>query len=126
VTTIKQIVRVGTTCSTVDKRAGEANGRETGWSAGLQRGKGGCCSVLRGKVGGRSTTPRTTRTCVCKMITRVHALARGRARANACVYFALICVVQREFDQGRTRHPDLWIERCVHVSAEIERTGFQR
>lgn len=32
-TAIKQIVRVGTTCSTVGKRAGEASGRETGWSA---------------------------------------------------------------------------------------------
>jgi len=31
---IKQIVWVGTTCSTEDKRAGEASGRETGWSAG--------------------------------------------------------------------------------------------
>jgi len=32
VTAIKQI-RVGTTCSTVDKQAGEVSGRKTGWSA---------------------------------------------------------------------------------------------
>lgn len=26
----------------------------------------------------RSTTPRTTRACVCKTITRIHAFARGK------------------------------------------------
>lgn len=35
----------------------------------------------RGRLGGegasRSTTPRTTRACVCKTITRIHAFARG-------------------------------------------------
>lgn len=82
VTAIKQIVRVGTTCSTVDERAGEVSGRETGWSASCNGERVAAGGTLRGKGGGRSTTPRTTRTCVCKMITRVHALARGRALAH--------------------------------------------
>jgi len=45
---IKQIVWVGTTCSTEDKRAGEASGRETGWSAGAA-GKGWLSDNVEGK-----------------------------------------------------------------------------
>lgn len=55
VTAIKQIVRVGTTCST-DRQAGEVSGRKTGWSAscngervaaGQRRGERAVSVVLR-------------------------------------------------------------------------------
>lgn len=133
VTVIKQIVRVGTTCSTVDEQ-GRRGKRERNWLVRrLQGGKGGCRTALRGKGGGRSTTPRTTRTCVCTTITRVHALACGRALtythacAHACMCLALIRAAQRELDQGRTRHPDLWIREmcsCVRGNGTRRRREF--
>jgi len=83
VTAIKQAARVGTTCSTVgewDRTARAGNWLIRWFQGGRTGGSAGRCE---GKGRRRSTTLRTTRTCVCKTITRVHALAsRTRARAT--------------------------------------------
>lgn len=81
---IKQAVRrVGTTCSTVDERERDGERGKRADPTGFSRGRR-LAGRRERKGRWRSTTHRTTRTCVCKTITRVHALARGRALTHTC------------------------------------------
>jgi len=95
VTAIKQAARVGTTCSTVGKSGKLADPLVSGEEDGLA----GRCE---GKGRRRSTTLRTTRTCVWKTITRVHALAsRTRTHAHACATVHWMHVERNESARSR-------------------------
>lgn len=73
---------------TAIKQAAAEWGYARGCRGAESRGGTGRSTAERGRTGlggsagpARSTTPRTTRACVCKTITRVHAFARGEHAA---------------------------------------------
>lgn len=72
----------------------------------------------------RSTTPRTTRTCVCKMLTRVHALACGRTLAHTSAPTRLIKRSESSIRVGRRAWRNSGFARDAFAYGKMERVEF--
>lgn len=115
------------TTSKRDRAGGGGGQREGNWliccRRRFQRGKGSLDAAGVGRW--RSTTPRTTRTCVCKTLTRVHALARRRALAHTSAPARLIKRSESSIRVGRVLTGSTDRERCTSIKWNVSDANFQ-